>query len=63
MNLIAEDVVCAVHWTNETRVELMDALSGSVKSAVIDGPFVRVFNLHRLDTPDVCAILADGTVR
>ena len=63
MCLIAADVVCAVHWTNETRVELKGALSGSVKSTLIDGPFGRVFNLHWLDTPDVCAILADGTVR
>ena len=63
MYLIAEDVVCAVHWTNGTRVELMDALSGSVKSTVSDGPFVRVFNLHRVDVPDFAAILANGAVR
>jgi len=29
MCLIAAGVVCAVHWANQTRVELMDALSGA----------------------------------
>jgi len=52
-----------VHLPNETRVELMDALSGPVKSTVIDGPFGSVFNLHRIDMPDFAAILADGAVR
>ena len=41
----------------------MDALSGSVKSTVIDGPFGRVFNLHRVDVPDFAAIFANGAVR
>jgi len=47
--------------TNTTSIEELKPFS--VKSTVIDGPFGSVFNLDRIDMPDVAAILANGTVR